>query len=90
MPALERLRADVLNKPIGFELLPEKFTLTQLQSLYEALLGTPQDTRNFRKRMLAQGILLELDERQDGVAHRPAKLYRLDPKSATKAGNSSL
>jgi 8-oxo-dGTP diphosphatase len=75
---LERLRMNVLNKPIGFELLPEKFTLSQLQSLYESLLGLAQDTRNFRKRMLAQGILEELDERQDGVAHRPAKLYRLN------------
>jgi 8-oxo-dGTP diphosphatase len=82
---LDRLRTDVLNKPIGFELLPEKFTLTQLQSLYEALLGTAQDTRNFRKRMLSQGTLVELDERQDGVAHRPAKLYRFDAKGDAKA-----
>ena len=75
---LERLRADVLSKPIGFELLPEKFTLTQLQSLYESLLGMKLDTRNFRKRILSQGILEKLNERQDGVAHRPAKLYRFD------------
>jgi 8-oxo-dGTP diphosphatase len=83
---LDRLRANVLHKPIGFELLPEKFTLTQLQSLYEALLGTALDTRNFRKRMLAQGILEELDERQDGVAHRPAKLYRFNAEAAGQKG----
>jgi 8-oxo-dGTP diphosphatase len=77
---LNRLRMDVMNKPIGFELLPEKFTLTQLQSLYESLLGMQLDTRNFRKRILSQDILLELNERQDGVAHRPAKLYQFDAK----------
>lgn len=73
---LARLRADVRHKPIGFQLLPEKFTLSQLQALYEALLGIPLDTRNFRKKVLSQGIVIELNERQQGVAHRPAKLYR--------------
>lgn len=81
---LERLRADVLNKPISFELLPEKFTLTQLQSLYESLLGMALDTRNFRKRILSEGTLKELNERQDGVAHRPAKLYSFDHKAYAK------
>ncbi len=82
---LERLRADVLSKPISFELLPEKFTLTELKSLYESLLGMQLDTRNFRKRILSQGILIELNERQDGVAHRPAKLYSFDKQAYAKA-----
>lgn len=76
--SLKRLREEVRNKPIGFELLPDKFTLAQLQSLYESLLGVKLDVRNFRKKILAQKILQELTERQHGVAHRPAKLYRFN------------
>ena len=51
--ALNQLRQRVKSKPIGFELLPEKFSLTQLQNLYECILGEPLDKRNFRKRILA-------------------------------------
>lgn len=73
-----RLREVVRRRPIGFELLPEKFTLRQLQSLYECVLETKMDTRNFRKKVLSMGLLTELNERQQGVAHRPANLYRFD------------
>ena len=76
--ALERLRGKVHYQPIGFELLPKKFTLTQLQRLYEVVLGEPLDKRNFRKRVLAMGFLEELDEVQQDVAHRAARLYRFD------------
>jgi 8-oxo-dGTP diphosphatase len=74
--ALDRLRAKVRYQPIGFELLPEKFTLTQLQQLYETILGMEGalNKRNFRKRILDMGILQEVGI-QEGVAHRPAKLY---------------
>lgn len=77
--ALERLRAKVRYQPIGFELLPEKFTLTQLQQLYETILGMEGalNKRNFRKRILDMGILQEVGI-QEGVAHRPAKLYSFD------------
>jgi 8-oxo-dGTP diphosphatase len=87
--ALERLRGKVRYKPIGFELLPRKFTLTELQRLYEAIYGHPLDKRNFRKRVLAMGLLEELDEVEQGVAHRAARLYRFDErkyKRFTKEG----
>lgn len=76
--ALERLRSKVRYKPIGFELLPKKFTLSQLQHLYELVLERELDKRNFRKRVLAMGLLIELDEVEQDVAHRAARLYRFD------------
>lgn len=77
--ALERLRAKVRYQPIGFELLPDRFTLTQLQQLYETILGVEErlNKRNFRKRIQDMGILKEVGI-QEGVAHRPAKLYSFD------------
>ena len=76
--ACERLRNKVRYEPIGFELLPPKFTLTQLQHLYEIILGTPLDKRNFRKKILSLDILVPLDEIQKDVMHRAARLYRFD------------
>ncbi|HEY1377493.1 MAG TPA: NUDIX domain-containing protein [Gemmataceae bacterium] len=78
--ALDRLRAKVRYKPIGFELLPPEFTLTQLQRLYETVLETPLDKRNFRKKILGMDFLVPLDEVQKDVAHRAARLYRFDRK----------
>jgi len=74
--ALERLRAKVRYQPIGFELLPGKFTLGQLQRLYESILGRELDKRNFRRAFLRMSILEELDEMEAGVSHRPSRLYR--------------
>jgi 8-oxo-dGTP diphosphatase len=62
---------------VGFELLPERFTLAQLQGLYEAILGRPLDKRNFRKKLLAFDFLVPLDD-YSGGAHRPARLHRFD------------
>jgi 8-oxo-dGTP diphosphatase len=76
--ALDRLRGKVRYQPIGFELLPKKFTLSQLQHLYELVLERPLDKRNFRKRVLAMDLLIETDEVQQGVSHRAARLYRFD------------
>ncbi|MCB9852211.1 MAG: NUDIX hydrolase [Phycisphaerales bacterium] len=76
--ALERLRAKVRYKPIGFELLPRKFTLSQLQKLYEVILERPLDKRNFRRKILGMDLLVELDEKQQDVSHRAARLYRFD------------
>jgi len=75
---LERLKLRVRSRPIGFELLPPKFTLTELQNLYEAILDTELDKRNFRKKILSMDLLVDLNELQEGVAHRPAKLYQFD------------
>jgi 8-oxo-dGTP diphosphatase len=77
--AIARLRGKVRYAPIGFELLPEKFTLTQLQKLYETILGHPLDKRNFRNKLLKMDLLVALDETQTGVAHRAARLYQFDP-----------
>lgn len=78
--ALTRLQGKVRYQPIGFELLPEKFTLSQLQHLYEAVLETQLDKRNFRKKVLSFGLLLPLKETQMVGRHRPAQLFRFDQK----------
>ena len=87
--AHERLRGKVRYQPIGFELLPQKFTLRQLQHLYEVVLDRELDKRNFRKKILGMEILEELDEVETDVAHRAARLYRFDKrayKDMTKQG----
>lgn len=77
--ALTRLRGKLAYQPIGFELLPPKFTLTQLQRLYEAVLGTGIDKRNFRKKALSFELLIPLKEKHQDGPHRPAQLFRFDP-----------
>ncbi len=77
--ALTRLRGKLRYQPIGFELLPSKFTLSQLQRLYEAVLGTEIDKRNFRKKVLGFELLVPLKEFERAGAHRPAQLFRFDP-----------
>ncbi len=76
--ALERLRGKIRYQPIGFRLLPPKFTLSQLQTLYEVILQRPLDKRNFRKKILSMGLLRELNETERRVAHRAARLYCFD------------
>ncbi|MFT4524527.1 MAG: 8-oxo-dGTP diphosphatase [Bacteroidia bacterium] len=75
---LKALKNKLRNHPIGFELLPRKFTLGQLQQLYEIILDTELDKRNFRRKILKLNFLEPLAEKQSGVAHKPAKLYRFD------------
>ncbi len=74
---VDALRKQTETSDIVFELLPEKFTLSQVQELYETILGQRFDKRNFRKKILAQGILTPLEEKQKGVSHKPARLFRL-------------
>jgi len=76
--ALYRIKGKIRYQPIGFELLPEKFTFTELQHLYEVVLETPLDRRNFRKKFLNMDLLIELDEKQQGVAHKAASFYKFD------------
>lgn len=78
--ALIRLRGKIRWQPIGFELLPKKFTLTQFQALYEAILGRTLDKRNFRKKLLALDLLVALDESTTAASRRPAQLFRFDPR----------
>jgi 8-oxo-dGTP diphosphatase len=75
---LRRLKAKIRYEPIGFELLPEKFPLSELQRLYETILEQPLDKRNFRKKILSMGLLADTDEIQKDVSHRAARLYRFD------------
>jgi 8-oxo-dGTP diphosphatase len=75
---LERLRLRARHEAFGIELLAPKFTLSELQRLYEAVLDRRLDKRNFRKKMLSRGFLVPLEEFQKGVAHRAARFYRFD------------
>lgn len=77
--ALEHLRYKVQNEPIGFDLLPAKFTLSQMQKLYEEVLGAKFDKRNFRKKVSQMNYVVPLKEKQQGVAHKPAQLYMFSP-----------
>ena len=76
--ALKSLRHKVRHEPIGFNLLPQKFTLLQLQELYEAILGLKLDKPNFRRKMMKMKLLTPCGEKQKHVAHRAAELYRFD------------
>ncbi|WP_442484718.1 NUDIX hydrolase [Aeoliella sp. SH292] len=79
--AHQRLQGKVRYQPIGFELLPDRFTLRQLQHLYEVILDRELDKRNFRKKVLAMEIVKETKEIEKDVAHRAARLYRFDKRT---------
>ncbi len=76
--ALERLRTEVTWRPVGFDLLAPEFSLTELQRLYEIVLGRALDKRNFRKKVLAMELLEDTGRVDEGVRHRPPRLYRFD------------
>lgn len=78
--ATKRLTGKIRYQPIGFDLLPQKFTLTQLQSLYEAILGTTIDKRNFRRKIISMDILKPLKEVETGKANRPSQLFSFNSK----------
>ena len=72
------LQKRIQEHPLGFNLLPEKFSLRELQNLYEAILGLPLDRRNFRKKFFAMDFLIDMEELEHDVPHRPGKLYKFD------------
>lgn len=74
--SLDRLREQIMDHPIIFNLLPEKFSLRELQDLYQSILGISLDRRNFRKKIAHKDWLLDLDEMENDVPHRPGKLYK--------------
>lgn len=76
--ALSDLQKQVKIKPVGFELLPEKFTLVQLQDLYEAIYQRKVDKRNFRKKILSMGILEKLEEKEKETSKKGAYYYRFN------------
>lgn len=74
---INRLREKIMEHPVVFNMLPEKFSLRELQDLYEAILGVELDRRNFRKRIMLKDWLVDLNEMEEAVPHRPGKLYKL-------------
>lgn len=75
---LKQLQSKIDEHPIVFNLLPEKFSLRELQSLYESILGTKLDRRNFRKKFFLMDWLIDVNELEQDVPHRPGKLYRFN------------
>lgn len=74
----KRLQKRVQEHPLGFNLLPKKFSLRDLQNLYEAILGIKLDRRNFRKKFFTMDFLIDMNEMEQDVPHRPGKLYRFN------------
>jgi len=72
------LQKRIQEHPLGFNLLPDKFSLRELQNLYEAILGVALDRRNFRKKFASMDLLIDIGEMEQDVPHRPGKLYKFD------------
>lgn len=72
------LQKRIQEHPLGFNLLPEKFSLRELQNLYEAILGVSLDRRNFRKKFASMDLLIDINEMEQDVPHRPGKLYKFN------------
>jgi len=75
LEAYEDLKTKCLQEPIIFELLPDKFTINDVQDLYQSILGIEIDNRNFRRKLINKKYLVPLDEKQVGVSKKPAQLY---------------
>jgi len=88
--ALAALRMQLNYQPIGYNLLPKKFTMPELQKLYETILDKKLDRRNFQRKILGFGILCRLDETKEGVAHKAPYLYSFDLKKYDDALNDGL
>ena len=82
---LNRLQEQVMEHPVIFNLMPEKFSLRQLQDVYQAILGVELDRRNFRKKISVKDWLMDINEMEGDVPHRPGKLYKLKPEFKKKA-----
>lgn len=83
--ALHTMRVQLYHYPIGYNMLPEKFTLTEIHALYETLLGKKLDISNFPKKLIALGLLKKLDEKRSIGAHRSPHLYMFDKEAYDKA-----
>jgi 8-oxo-dGTP diphosphatase len=82
--ALDTIRKELQFEPLVFELLPKKFTIRQLQLLYETFYNEKFDNRNFRKKITRWPFLIALDEKQENVAHKPAQFYKFERKTFEK------
>jgi 8-oxo-dGTP diphosphatase len=87
---LKKLQKHLREQPVGFELLPQKFSLLQLQRLYEVILNIQMDKRNFRRKLKSLGILKDIGEIQEAVSHRPARLYTFDQNVYEKKKNAGF
>jgi 8-oxo-dGTP diphosphatase len=83
--ALENLRMQLNYHPVGYNLLPVKFTMPELQKLYETILDRKLDRRNFQRKITGTGILKRLNEIKKGVAHKAPYLYKFDLRKYQKA-----
>lgn len=88
--ALERLRNKLQYEPIGFELLPKYFTMSELWNLYNAILGYELDRRNFTRKILSYGLLNETTLKQEGGVGKPAKLYEFNEKKYNELRKKGL
>jgi ADP-ribose pyrophosphatase YjhB (NUDIX family) len=88
--ALETLRLQLAVQPIGYNLLPEKFTMSELRTLYETILGKELDRRNFQRKIMGYDILIQLDEVRQGVAHKAPVLYKFNLENYKKALEDGL
>ena len=85
---LQRLRSQIMEHPVIFNLMQDKFSLRELQEVYEAILDIKLDRRNFRKKIAVKGWLQDLNEMETNLSHRPGKLYGLKDQYKTKSTNS--
>ncbi|PXY46677.1 NUDIX hydrolase [Flavobacterium hydrophilum] len=76
--SLKELRSRIWQSTIGFNLLPEKFTLLQAMQLYEKILGIEMNKSNFRRKIFKMGLVLDIDEKEEDVSHRAAKFYKFN------------
>jgi ADP-ribose pyrophosphatase YjhB (NUDIX family) len=88
--ALQNLQLNLNYHPIGYNLLPEKFTMPELQKLYETILNKELDRRNFQRKIVGTKILIKLDEIKKGVAHKAPNYYKFDLKNYKKALKSGM
>lgn len=84
------LQKMIQENPLGFNLLPDKFSLRELQNLYEAILGVELDRRNFRKKFASMKLLIDLDEMEEDVPHRPGKLYKFNYEKYQKSSRNLI
>ncbi|MFT5819239.1 MAG: 8-oxo-dGTP diphosphatase [Crocinitomix sp.] len=88
--AHHQLHSKLKIQPIGFNLLPEKFTLSQLHKLYEVIAGKELDKRNFRRKMIKLKIVEKLDEKQKGVPHKPSNFYHFNVENYQKLAETGF
>jgi ADP-ribose pyrophosphatase YjhB (NUDIX family) len=88
--ALQQLQSNLNYHPVGYNLLPEKFTMPELQKLYETILSRQLDRRNFQRKIIGTKILKKLNETKKGVAHKAPNYYKFDLKNYKKALQGGL